>query len=66
LLGADNSSDIETMREGLARAKKLKDGSITTAFERKDKGKVTFSHRQHDKSQTRYVAFNDEYLIYLI
>jgi len=66
LRGADNCSDIETTREGLARAKKLKDGSITTAFERKDKGKVTFSHRQHNKTQTRYVAFNDEYLIYII
>ena len=66
LLGADTCGDIESTREGLAKAKKLKDGSITTAFERKGKGKVTFSHRQHDKTQTRFVAFSNKYLICLI
>ena len=30
-------------------------GSITTAFERKGKGKVTFSHRQHTKTETKSV-----------
>ena len=58
LLGADTCGDIDSTREALAKAKKLKDGSITTAFERKGKGKVTFSHRQHDKTQTRFVAIN--------
>jgi hypothetical protein len=35
--------------------KKVKDGSITEAFERVGKGKVTYSHRQHTTTQTRYV-----------
>jgi hypothetical protein len=31
----------------------LKDGSITAAFEGVGKGKVTFSHRQHTKAESR-------------
>ena len=31
----------------------LRTGSITSAFERKGKGKVTYSHRQHTKTETR-------------
>jgi len=53
LQGADSCGDIDSTREGLVKAKKLRDGSITAAFERKGKGKVTFSHRQHDKTETR-------------
>lgn len=30
-------------------------GSITAAFERKGKGKVTYSHRQHTKTKTKLV-----------
>ncbi|EDQ99622.1 uncharacterized protein LACBIDRAFT_316310 [Laccaria bicolor S238N-H82] len=30
----------------------LKDGSIMAAFERKGKGKITYSHRQHTKPET--------------
>jgi hypothetical protein len=33
-------------------------GSITAAFERKGKGKVTFSHRQHTKTETKSVVLN--------
>jgi hypothetical protein len=65
LLGADACGDIDTTREALGKAKKLKDGSITTAFERKGKGKVTFSHRQHDKPQTRFVIIKT-YLVDLM
>lgn len=32
----------------------LRDGTITTAFERKGKGQVTYSHRQHTREETRY------------
>jgi hypothetical protein len=66
LQGADACGDLDSAREGLDKAKKLKDGSITTAFERKGKGKVTFSHRQHDKTQTRFVAIKNHitYLMY--
>jgi len=31
----------------------LKIGSITSSFERKGNGKVTYSHRQHTKTETR-------------
>jgi hypothetical protein len=65
LLGADTCGDIDSTREALGRAKKLKDGSITTAFERKGKGEVMFSHRQHDKPQTRFVVIKT-YLVDLM
>ena len=55
LQGADTCGDLGSAREGLDTAKKLKDGSITMAFERKGKGKVTFSNCQHDKGQTRFM-----------
>ena len=32
-----------------------KDGSITQAFERKEKGRVTYSHHQHTITQSWYV-----------
>ena len=35
--------------------KNIKDGSITRAFERVGKGKITYSHRQHTTTQTRCV-----------
>jgi len=34
----------------------LRDGSIMAMFERKDCKKVTYSHRQHMKMETRYVV----------
>ena len=40
---ADKAKDIENIQVGLAAAKKLTDGSIMALFERKGKGKVTFS-----------------------
>jgi hypothetical protein len=33
-------------------------GSITAVFERKGKGKVTFSHHQHTKTETKSVVLN--------
>jgi hypothetical protein len=33
----------------------LQPGLITAAFERSGKGKVTYSHRQHTRAETRYV-----------
>jgi hypothetical protein len=35
-------------------------GSITAMFERDGKGKVSFSHRQHTKMQTKFVIHNAE------
>ncbi|KAG2740566.1 hypothetical protein P692DRAFT_201840419 [Suillus brevipes Sb2] len=31
----------------------LRNGSITASFERKGKGKITYSHRQHTKAETK-------------
>jgi hypothetical protein len=56
VLGADTCGDKDATRDGLNKAKKLKNGSITASFERIGKGTVTFSHRQHTKAQTRSVA----------
>jgi hypothetical protein len=33
----------------------LRNGSITASFERKGKGKVTYSHRQHTRTETKWV-----------
>lgn len=41
----------EDAREVLAASR---DGSIAAAFAIKGKGKVTYSHRQHTKAETRY------------
>lgn len=49
---ADATKDLEGAREVLAESK-LRDGSITAAFARIGKGKVTFSHCQHTKTQAR-------------
>jgi hypothetical protein len=38
-------------------------GSITAAFERKGKGKVTFSHRQHTKTETKSVTLPSQALM---
>jgi hypothetical protein len=66
LRAADSCGDLDSTRKGLDKAKKLKDGSITTTFERKGKGHVTYSHRQHDKAQTRFVTWmNNDDLPYL-
>jgi hypothetical protein len=46
------SMTADDVREGMA---KLVDGSITAHFERKGKGKVTYSHRPHTKAETRFV-----------
>jgi hypothetical protein len=54
---ADETRGIANIREGLAAAKALKDGSITATFERQGRGKVTFMSRQHTYKETRYVDF---------
>jgi hypothetical protein len=49
---ADATKSLVGAREVLAKAK-LKDGSITAEFVRIGKGKVTYSHRQHTKTEAR-------------
>lgn len=49
---ADQTRDIDAARDALG---KTKDGSITKAFERLAKTNVTYSHRQHTTTETRWV-----------
>ena len=48
--GADDTGNLGAALEVL---RKCKDGSITEAFQRSAKGKVTYSHRQHTTTQSR-------------
>lgn len=51
---ADSTKDIKAAREALGKMKNI-DGSITAVFETIAKGgKVTYSHRQHTKTEARY------------
>jgi hypothetical protein len=49
---ADNTRDVDAAREILSKTK-LRDGSITAEFARIGKGKITFSTRQHTKTEAR-------------
>ena len=51
---ADRTKDVSEARDSVVKPLG-KDGSITAIFERVGKGKVTYSHRQHTKAQTKYV-----------
>ncbi|KAL4264915.1 Zinc finger BED domain-containing [Pleurotus pulmonarius] len=49
---ADEAGDVDTVRTKVVQGI-LRDGKITTSFERKGKGKVTYSHQQHTKTETK-------------
>ena len=55
---ADQTRHVEAAHEAL---KKRKDGSITEAFERVARGKVSYSHRQHMMTEAQ-CAFLFHYL----
>jgi hypothetical protein len=48
------SSNIASARKAIGSAE-LKDGEITAVFERTGKGKISYSHRQHTREETRLV-----------
>lgn len=50
---ADRTKEVGVAREVLRKGDGLRDSSLTAAFERKGKGKVTFSHRQHTRTESR-------------
>lgn len=50
---ASRAGTAELARSILAR-KNLKNGSITAAFEREGKAKVSYSHTPHTSAQSRY------------
>ncbi len=51
---ADDAKTADEVRE-TAEAGVLNQQSITAAFERNNKGKVTYSHRPHTRTESRYV-----------
>jgi hypothetical protein len=51
---ADKASSANEVRQTTIKGF-LDPQSITAAFERKGKGKVTYSHKQHTKTESRYV-----------
>jgi hypothetical protein len=51
---AESARDVQVARESVVKSL-LETGTITASFERKGKGKVTYSNRQHTKAETRYV-----------
>jgi hypothetical protein len=52
LEAAGQAKDAREVREKIVKSV-LRDGSITAAFERKGKGNITYSNRQHTKAETR-------------
>ena len=50
---ADEARTCNVARNSIVRPL-LHNGTITASFERKGKGKVTYMHRQHTKTETRY------------
>jgi len=50
----DNAKNANEAHEGVVKGL-LMTGSITAAFEKSGKGKVTFLHRQHTKTEAKYV-----------
>lgn len=55
LEAADLAKTADELRDITIRGV-LNASSITASFERKGKGKVTYSHRQHTKVQTKCVT----------
>ena len=49
---SDATGNIDAAREVLIKSN-IRDGSITSEFERIGKGKVTFSARQHTRAEMR-------------
>jgi hypothetical protein len=53
---ADDTKDLEGARAVLAKSGVKRNGSITSAFARIYKEKVSYSHRQYTYTETRYVV----------
>jgi hypothetical protein len=51
-VAADSAKTADELRELIVDGK-LKSSTITAAFTRQGKGKVTYSHRQHTKTEAR-------------
>jgi hypothetical protein len=55
IASADKAANANDVRQTTIKGF-LDPQSITAAFERKGKGKVTYSHRQHTKTEARCVV----------
>ncbi|KAF8121861.1 hypothetical protein EV363DRAFT_1146113, partial [Boletus edulis] len=62
LEAADSAKDMDEARTKIAGSI-LRDGSITAAFERKGKGKISYSHRQHTRFQSLMKTGRPEYYL---
>ena len=56
VVAADQTGGATTARKALANQSEV-NGSITAAFKRAGKGKVTYSHRQHTMAESRYLSY---------
>jgi hypothetical protein len=54
---ADNTKDLDGARTIMTKTGLKRNGSITEAFERIGKEKVSYSHRQHTYTETRYDTY---------
>jgi hypothetical protein len=57
VVAADATHDVDAARVALIKSG-VRDGSITAEFQRMGKGKVSFSTRQHTRTETRSVPIN--------
>ena len=57
LRAAEDTGDVNVAREKVVSSI-IETGSITASFERKGKGKVTYSNRQHTRTETRSEGAN--------
>jgi len=53
---ADEAKDADEVRKRIVGSV-LKNGTITVSFEKRGKGKITYSHCQHTKTEARYHPF---------
>jgi uncharacterized DUF497 family protein len=53
LKATEAAENVEEARETVVKSLN-NNGSITAVFERTGKGKVTYSNRQHTRTETRY------------
>jgi len=54
LQACDEAKNVEEVRTKIVTSV-LHNGSITASFKHKGKGKVTYSHRQHTRTETKWV-----------
>jgi len=59
---ADRTKDVTKVHESVVKPLS-KDGSIMAIFKRVGKGKVSYSHRQHTKTEAKYMPYLFTYIL---